>query len=168
MNFTFRNALIFLIVAVCSLPTIGQTLEPKRSITHVDGGTFDLKHGYELFFEQKVLFKKVRDEIWRFWTEKTAAQVTTTESSMEGDPITRLFFIEPDEKGSWQIRLVARWHCCNLQPTPKKMLGWKTETVIYKDLERIPVEDKSQSLLTDRSVLVFKRGSAPSSDDLRF
>ena len=48
---------------------------------------------------------EVREFLWNHWHQRGLGYVTVTQYSKEGEPSTSSYFVEPDEKGVWQIAI---------------------------------------------------------------
>jgi hypothetical protein len=79
---------------------ISKSVLQKRDITqYFDGGNFRCG----LFgSESGCDYKKIREVIWRCWTEKTLCYLTIGASSVDS-PYNEHIFIEPNKNNQWQV-----------------------------------------------------------------
>lgn len=51
---------------------------------------------------------QAREFLWDHWHHRKRGYLTFTDHSIEGEPSTSSFFIEPDEKGAWRVSVTIR------------------------------------------------------------
>ncbi|MFL6230192.1 MAG: hypothetical protein ACJ741_15580, partial [Pyrinomonadaceae bacterium] len=50
--------------------------------------------------------------LWEHWSRRHLGRITATVYSIEGDPTTTAFYIEPDESGAWRVATEYESECC--------------------------------------------------------
>ena len=110
-----------------------------------------------------------REFLWQQWSKQRRTKVTATFYSVEGDPTTSTYYIEPDESGRWHIFVESESECCwtYAMQKPKKQRERRRYSKTYNYLERVQeVQDKNGIFLKWKSIPVEKQLS-PSSYMLR-
>lgn len=78
--------------------------ETRRDLTTYDkAGPYTID--YEPPFRGDKYLGEIRSFLWEHWKEKRRGLVTATFYTIEGDPTTSCYFVEPDAKGAWHIRI---------------------------------------------------------------
>ena len=80
-----------------------------------------------------------REFVWQQWSKQRRTKVTATFYSIEGDPTTSTYYIEPDKSGGWHIFVESESECCwsYAMQKPKKKRERRKSTETYTDLERV-------------------------------
>ena len=85
---------------------------PQRDLTkYQNGGTFDFRWSVTGEARSKMA-SELRDFVWQQWTQKRLAHVAATYYTIEGDPTTYNFFVEPDANQSWHVVAEYESECC--------------------------------------------------------
>ena len=110
----------------------------KRDLPlYKDGGKFDFN--WSIGIEHEAMRSKLRDFLWTHWSRKKPGRVTAIFYTIEGDPTTTNFYIEPNENENWVIGTESESICCVLDSLMKKkrkptIRKWK---VVYEIVDRI-------------------------------
>ena len=85
---------------------------------------------------------EIRAFLWEHWKGRRLARVTATFYTIEGDPTTSKFLVEPDTKGRWQIRIDSVSRIAALLPKgkrPRRMISHE----VYDEINRVDVDSTS-------------------------
>ena len=103
---------------------------------------------------------KVRDFVWRHWTERTLGYAEMTLYSKEGEPSKSFIFIEPDKTGAWRVavRIERVLHDRRFIGDPKRTGEIIRQTNSYEayTVEQAKPKDKSASRSKKNFLLRFK------------
>ena len=72
----------------------------------------------------------IRAFLWKHWSQRRLSTLNVTDYTKEGDRITRVFYIEPDQHGTWNVYLQEQAEFVDL--TTKQPKVSKREYHIYK------------------------------------
>ena len=77
----------------------------KRDLASYDqAGPYELNNDLHPHDADKIL-GEIRGFLWEHWKEKQLGLVKATFFSIEGDQTSSSFFVEPDAKGSWCVKV---------------------------------------------------------------
>lgn len=79
---------------------------------------------------------EIRGFLWEHWKQRRVGRVTATFYTIEGDPTSSTFFIEPDTKGCWSIRVESVSTISALLPKGRRP-RYETTKDSYDAVERI-------------------------------
>ena len=137
MNSQMKRFVLVLTVCVFAQATFAQTAKKRDPLKYDDGGVVDFNWGRHCEFE--FLAERLRDFVWRHFHEHHLGVIEQRAYSIEGDPGYSKIFIEPDEKGVWQIVVEARYECCWFygMQKPRKKRETTYDYFILKSVERV-------------------------------
>lgn len=118
-------------------------LTPDLSL-YDQGKTYDFSWGKPKTLRAER--EEFRDYLWQQWSKQRRTKVTTTFYTIEGDPTTHTYYIEPDKNGRWHIFVESESDCCwfYAMQKPEKKREHRKFNAIYTDLERVQaVQDKN-------------------------
>ena len=169
-----RRQLLFvslLVMAVFSIgvrDTAAQETKARDLSRYENGGTFDLswdrsgaKHE-----EQR---SKLRAFLWEHWSQHRLGRIVTTFYSLEGDPTTISFYVEPDESGTWRVATEYERYCCWSDKMAGKEKKHETGQGTYYIVERVVGgrDFKAKEFRIVWSVIPAKKKSRPGTYALR-
>jgi hypothetical protein len=102
-----------------------------------------------------------RQFLWELWSSRTKGLVSVTFHTIEGDPSTCRYFVEPDSRGQWRIVSECKYEG-RCPYTSKKRCGELFKTVSaasYDTVERID----SDRIMSDSPSL--ERRQVPTNED---
>lgn len=80
---------------------------------------------------------RVRDFVWKHWTERRCGYAVVTRYSMEGEPSVFHFYVEPDISGLWQI-IIDGEHERSNRARGKDLKRWReTSHCVARRVERL-------------------------------
>jgi len=99
--------------------------------------------------------EEFRQFLWQQWSKQRRTKVTATFYSIEGDPTTSTYYIEPDASGRWHIVIESESECCwsYAMQKPKKQRELRKYIETYTDLERVQeIQDKTGLFLKWKAI----------------
>jgi hypothetical protein len=119
MNRRLNTVILFLVSFTTAYAEFRSQQAQNRELPgYDDGGAFNF--AWELAPQHEQMRARLRDFIWQHWREKRLSRVTAIFHSIEGDPTTYNFYIEPDNEGRWRIRSQYETECCWFYAMEKK------------------------------------------------
>lgn len=104
------------LLAIASVPfgapsSSSQEVKARDLSRYKDGGTYNLSwsRGGEELEEMR---SKLRAFLWEHWSQRRLGRITATIYTIEGDPTTTTFYVEPNEGGDWQVATEYESECC--------------------------------------------------------
>lgn len=93
-----------------SLPTLfAMSVLGSDSLQAYDSGGSRLVSAPYTSLESKKVLAEVREFIWTHWQSRQLGHIVVTWVSIEGEPSTSSFFIQPSKEGTWCVSVqVAR------------------------------------------------------------
>jgi hypothetical protein len=128
------SVLVLFVLSVCAAQTTA-----KRDLTRYDqGGTFDFTWSTGPAAHERMR-PLLREFVWRHWSQKQLGRVVATYYTIEGDPTTYNFFIEPDANGRWLVIAEYDSECCwnYALEKPKRKREHTTGVTIYDIVDRV-------------------------------
>jgi len=118
---------VFLTILVSlSNEVVHSTQVAKRELSKYDnGGAFDF--AWDIAPQHDQMRAKLREFVWQHWREKRMGRVVAKFHSIEGDPTTYTFYIEPDVHGRWRVVSEYETECCWFYAMDKKKRKRKIE-----------------------------------------
>ena len=113
------------------------TIKPDRDLSlYEQGKTYDFSWGKPKTLRAE--HEEFREYLWQKWSNQRRTKVTATFYSIEGDPTTSTYYIEPDESGRWHIIVESESDCCwfYAMQKPKKKRERRKFSETYTNLER--------------------------------
>jgi hypothetical protein len=140
---------LVLIITCCSILQSGLTMQAKSSEQGVrrDLAGYDQAGPYELNNDlhpddaDKIL-GEIRGFLWEHWKGRHLGLVTATFFTIEGDPTKSRFFVEPDAKGCWLIRIDSESIISAHLPKGRKPRREITHDP-YDEIERVEIASGS-------------------------
>lgn len=113
-----------------------QATKARDLSRYKDGGTYDLKwtRGGEELEEMRA---KLRAFVWEHWSQRRLGRVTAVIYTVEGDPTTNTFYVEPNESGGWQVATEYESECCWFYGAEGKERKRETGKGAYNVVERV-------------------------------
>jgi len=117
---------VFLTILVSlSNELVHSTQVAKRELSKYDnGGAFDF--AWDIAAQHDQMRAGLREFVWQHWREKRMGRVVAIFHSIEGDPTTYTFYVEPDVNG-WRVVSEYETECCWFYAMDKKKRERKIE-----------------------------------------
>ena len=137
-----RRQLLFVSLLVTAIlyldvrDTAAQETKARDLSRYEDGGTVDLswdRGGAELEGSRS----KLRNFLWEHWSQHRLGRIVSTIYSLEGDPTTISFYVEPDENGAWRVATEYERYCCWFYGMEGKERKRETGKGTYYIVERV-------------------------------
>ena len=156
----FSVCLSLLVIVFFDQSLLVQRARQRDLARYDDGGTFDFNWGRGPEAHE-TMRPQLREFLWQHWNQKRLGRVIVTFYTLEGDPTTYHFYIEPDANGRWHVVSEYVSECCWLYALEKKKRKRerKSGTAIYDMVERIEIGTWK--------VLSGKDGQAPTMYQIR-
>jgi len=105
---------------------VHSTQVSNRELSKYDnGGAFDFT--WDIAAQHDQMRDKLREFVWQHWREKQMGRVVAMFHSIEGDPTTYTFYVEPDVDGRWLVVSEYETECCWFYAMDKKKRKRKIE-----------------------------------------
>jgi nuclear transport factor 2 (NTF2) superfamily protein len=134
---TLFVALLAIALLLCGArESAAQETKARDLSRYKDGGTYDLKwsrSGAEL----EEMRSKLRAFLWERWSKRRPGRITATIYTIEGDPTTTTFYVEPDKNGDWRVATEYESVCCWSDGMEGKERKRETGKEFYNVVERI-------------------------------
>ncbi|MCA1625904.1 MAG: hypothetical protein LC768_05930 [Acidobacteria bacterium] len=155
-------ALAFLMRVPNTNVVLSQSKETLPNNSNRDLSLYEQGKTYDFSWSKLKTLRAEREEfreyLWQQWSKQRRTTVTATFYSVEGDPTTSTYYIEPDESGRWHIAVESE--CCwtYAMLKPKKQRERRKYSATYSDLERVQeVQDKNGLFLKWKEVPTDKQ-----------
>ena len=101
---------------------------------------------YEPPFKADKYLGEIRSFLWEHWKEQRRGLVTATFYTLEGDPTTSRYFVEPDAKGAWHIRIDSESIISAMLPKGRKPRREITHDT-YDEIDRVEASGGGPTLI---------------------
>jgi|GEM_PF-7004893 len=87
--------------------------------------------------ELEEMRSKLRAFLRENWSQRRPGCITATIYTIEGDPTTTTFYVEPDKNGTWRVATEYESECCWFYGMAGKERKRETGEVFYNVVERV-------------------------------
>lgn len=170
---SIASALVFLIDAPNTNVVLSQSKEFPPNSSNRDLSLYEQGKTYDFSWSKVKTLRAERDDfrefVWQQWSKQRRTKVTATFYSIEGDPTTSTYYIEPDKSGGWHIFVESESECCwsYAMQKPKKKRERRKSTETYTDLERVQAVQGKDGLFLKWKVVPTDKKLPPQSYMLR-
>ena len=145
-----------------------QEINARDISRYKNGGAYNLnwsRSGEEL----EEMRSKVRAFLWEHWSQRRLGRITATIYTIEGDPTTTTFYVEPDKKGTWQVATEYESECCWFYGREGKERKRETGKGSFNIVERVVGgrDEKSKEFQIEWSVIPEGEKRQPNTYALR-
>jgi hypothetical protein len=90
--------------------------------------------------------EEIRSFLWEHWKEQRRGLVTATFYTIEGDPTTSCYFVEPDAKSAWHISIDSKSIISAMLPKGRKPRREITHDT-YDEIDRVEANGSGPTLI---------------------
>ena len=135
------KTLLVTLLAIASLSfgardSSAQEIKARDLSRYKDGGTYDLNWSRS-GEEHEEMRSKLRAFLWEHWSQRRLGRITATIYTIEGDPTTTTFYVEPDKNGAWRVSTEYESECCWFYGMEGKERKRETGKGFYNVVERV-------------------------------
>jgi hypothetical protein len=119
----FKWGIVFTVCVLFQLDLITQRGPTRRVgqrnlILYDKAGPYSIN--YDPPYKADQYLGEIRTFLWQHWKDRRLGLVNATFFSIEGDYTTSTFFVEPDAKGRWLVRIHSKSTAAALLPKRQK------------------------------------------------